>query len=59
MNKKRASEIVASPVMVHVTYNGDPIYIENVNSDDATAEIHSLKKPNRSQKVELSNLIEH
>ncbi|PEI91022.1 small, acid-soluble spore protein, H family, partial [Bacillus toyonensis] len=27
MNKQRAQEIAASPVMANVTYNGVPIYI--------------------------------
>ncbi len=59
MDKRRAKEIILSPVMINVTHNGIPIYIESVNDEELTANIHSLDQPGRSQKVILTNLIEH
>lgn len=58
MSPKRAKEIAASKEMIHVTYNGDPIYIENINSEKDTASIHSLNRPEYSQEVHLTQLVE-
>lgn len=59
MDKKRAREIASSPVMANVTYNGAPIYIENVNENTGSAKIHLLNQPGNRQEVPLTNLIEH
>lgn len=59
MNPQRAQEISASPVMANVTYNGAPIYIQNVDVDNETARIYSLDEPQNEQEVSLSNLKEH
>lgn len=59
MDKRRAQDIASSPVMVNVTYNGTPIYIENVNEDSETASIHYLNKRDNRKEVPLANLIEH
>ncbi|RCK12085.1 H-type small acid-soluble spore protein [Bacillus licheniformis] len=37
MNTQRAQEIVESPDMVDVTYNGRPIYIQRVDEQNETA----------------------
>lgn len=58
MDDKRAREIVSSPNMTKVAYNGTPIYIENINSDNTTAKVHPIDQPNKSQTVNLSSLIE-
>ncbi|KOA18469.1 small, acid-soluble spore protein H [Clostridium homopropionicum DSM 5847] len=59
MDKKRAKEIAYSPVMANVTYNGAQIYIESVNDNKETANIHPLNEPKNKQEVSLANLIEH
>ncbi|PEF72118.1 small acid-soluble spore protein H [Bacillus pseudomycoides] len=59
MNKQRAQEIASSPVMANVTYNGVPIYIQNVDKNNETARIHPLNEPQNEQEIPLSNLIEH
>lgn len=59
MNKKRAEEIASSPIMANVTYNGTPIYIESVNQNTDTANIHFLNNKKNSREVSLSNLQEH
>lgn len=58
MNQKRAQEIAASPEMINVTYNGDSVYIENVNSAKDTASIHLLNHPSNSQEVHVTQLVE-
>lgn len=59
MDRKRAKEITASPVMANVTYNGTPIYIEKVNNNNETANIYPLNHPKDKQEVSLTSLIEH
>lgn len=58
MNKQRAKEIISSPVMINVTYNGSQIYIEKMNENKNTANIHFLNKPENKLEVSLNNLIE-
>jgi small acid-soluble spore protein H (minor) len=59
MNKQRAQEIAASPILANVTYNEVPIYIQNVNENNETARIYPLDEPENEQNVPLTNLIEH
>ncbi len=58
MDIKRAKEITTLPDMVDVTYNGDLIYIENVNPDKNTASIHALDHPSNSREVHVTQLVE-
>lgn len=58
MDIKRAKEIASSPIMANVSYNGIPIYIESVNENQETANIHSLNQPKNRQEASLANLIE-
>lgn len=58
MDSKRAKEIVASREMANVTYQGSNIYIEKVNSIKDTASIHFLDRPEYSQEVQLTHLVE-
>lgn len=59
MDKKRAKEIASSPIMANVTYNSTPIYIESVNDNKGTANIHTFKQPTNSQEVSLTSLLEY
>lgn len=59
MRYKRASEIAVSPMMANVTYYDVPVYIERVSAANKTAVIHTLSKPNHSQTVSISNLVEN
>ncbi len=59
MDKNRAKEIASSPVMANVTYNGQPVYIENINENNHSANIHMLYQPENKQEVSLSSLFEH
>jgi len=58
LNKQRAKEIVSSPNMVNVTYNGQPIYIQNVDDETEKARIYPLDNPENEQTVPLSQLKE-
>lgn len=59
MDSKRAKEIVASKEMANVTYQGSNIYIEKVNSIKATASVHFLDRPEYTQEVHLTQLVEN
>lgn len=58
MDKRRASEITASQNMIDVTYNGELVYIENVNPVRDMASIHYLRQPHFSQEVPVTQLVE-
>lgn len=58
MNKQRAQEIASSPVMANVTYNGTPVYIQNVDENRGTARIYPLDQPEQEQEVSVNELME-
>jgi len=58
VNRQRALEIVESPEMIHVTYQGTPIYIQHVNPDEGTARIYPLNDRETESEVPLANLEE-
>lgn len=57
MDTKRAKDIVFSPTITNVTYNGTPVYIEKVNENSGTAYVHPVNLNNR-QEVPVDNLVE-
>ncbi|WP_027409832.1 small acid-soluble spore protein H [Anoxybacteroides tepidamans] len=58
MDVRRAREIAASPVMANVTYNGERIYIEQVDEQSEMAVIYPLGNPSNKQRVAVSSLQE-
>lgn len=58
MDKQRAQEIAASPKMVNVTCQGEPIYIQHVNDESETARVYPLGSPENEKEVALSDLKE-
>ncbi|XJZ26503.1 H-type small acid-soluble spore protein [Bacillota bacterium Lsc_1132] len=58
MDKNRAKEIVNSPNMIKVTYDGAPIYIQHVHDNDDTARIYPLDHPENEKNVPVSSLVE-
>lgn len=58
MDAQRAREIANSPVMAHVTYQGTPIYIQNVEEENGTARVYPLAEPENERDVYLSDLNE-
>lgn len=59
MDITRAKSIVLSPVMVDVTHNNSPVYMEKINDADQTCMIHYLNNPQKKEIVSLSSLMEH
>lgn len=58
MNKQRAQEISASPIMENVEYNGVRVYIQHVNEENETARIYPLDQPDLEQEVPVRSLFE-
>ncbi len=58
MNRQRAEEIAASAIMANVSYNGTPVYIQNVDDQANTARIFPLDNPEHEQTVNLDELRE-
>ncbi|MFD2925639.1 small acid-soluble spore protein H [Halobacillus naozhouensis] len=58
MNKQRAQEIAASPIMANVTYKRSPIYIQHVDEKNESARIFPLDQPENEQDVSLNDLME-
>jgi small acid-soluble spore protein H (minor) len=44
--------------MTNVTYQGIPVYIQNVDEQNEMARIYPLDQPENEQSVPLNNLIE-
>ncbi|WP_407269476.1 small acid-soluble spore protein H [Radiobacillus sp. PE A8.2] len=59
MNIQRAKEIVESPVMINVMYEGNPIYIQHVDEQENTARIFPVDEPEQEKSVPLDSLKEH
>jgi small acid-soluble spore protein H (minor) len=59
VDNQRAKEIISSPDMADVTYNGTRIYMENLNESDQCCIIHFLNQPVTKLNVPLSSLEEN
>ncbi|MGG1880312.1 H-type small acid-soluble spore protein [Paenibacillus cisolokensis] len=58
MNKQRAQEIAASPIMQNVTLSGVPVYIQHVDEHTDTARVYPLDDPEHELNVSLEQLVE-
>jgi small acid-soluble spore protein H (minor) len=58
VNIGRAKEIVESADMIHVSYEGDQVIIQNVDEATKMARIYYRKKPEEEKDVPVLNLIE-
>ncbi len=58
MNVQRAKEISEAPVMANVTFNGERVYIQNVDDEQGLARIYPLDNPHDEKQVALDDLIE-
>ncbi len=56
MDKERAKQIISSPVMADVTYNGNKVYMESLN--ESSCIVHFLNQPVTKLNVPLSSLEE-
>jgi len=44
--------------MINVTYNGMQVYIETIDENNNTAQVHFINQPDNKQGVSLNNLVE-
>lgn len=58
MDRKRAKKIAVSSEMANVMYNGEPVYIEQINQNTERVSIHYLNQPENSLEVHLTQLVE-
>jgi small acid-soluble spore protein H (minor) len=58
MNAGRAKEILESPIIMNVTYEGKPIIIQQVDEDSGTARIYFRENPEEEMTVPLTSLME-
>jgi small acid-soluble spore protein H (minor) len=59
MNTQRAKDICTSGIFAKITFDGVPVYIQNVDEKTETARIYPLDDPETEQEVAISNLVEH
>lgn len=58
MNVTRAKEILESPTMIPVTYQGKQIIIQNVNEQEKTARVYFNENREEERTVPVSELVE-
>ncbi len=58
MKFERAQEILATPDMIEVLYQGTPIWIEKLNPGNQSAFISGDSLPGRTKTVPVSQLVE-
>lgn len=58
MDANRAKEIKESPDLINVTFNGDPVYIQQIIDQGETAQVYSLENPDNKRKVSINDLQE-
>ncbi len=58
MDAQRAQDIINSPDMVNVSFNGSLVYLEQVDQERDLATVHPLNDPNSKQSVPVNKLIE-
>ncbi|MFC5541613.1 MAG: small acid-soluble spore protein H [Bacilli bacterium] len=59
MNIQRAKEIVESGAIANVLFNGQRIYIQNVDEQKGTARIYPLDDPENEKEVPVEQLLEN
>ncbi|MDQ0298485.1 small acid-soluble spore protein H (minor) [Salibacterium salarium] len=58
MDTKRAKDILASEHLINVTYQGDPIYIQDVDEQNNAAKVYELENPQQKHHVSVHELQE-
>ncbi len=58
MDAEKAQEILDSPNMRNVTFNGDKVYIEHVDQGTGHATIHPIENPSEKYMVTVDQLKE-
>lgn len=58
MQLSRAQQIVSSQDRINVEWNGVPVWIDSVDSDQATAKVHVEHQPAQTKVVSVEQLQE-
>jgi len=58
MQLSRAQQIVSSQDKINVEWNGVPVWIDSVDSDQATAKVHVEHQPAQTKVVSVEQLQE-
>lgn len=58
MNEIRAKEIIESVEEIDVTYQGESVWLNDINSNNDTAIVQKPVKSNNTVEVPLSELVE-
>ncbi|MCJ7841029.1 H-type small acid-soluble spore protein [Lederbergia sp. NSJ-179] len=58
MNRQRAEQIVQTGELKHVTYQGERIYIQQIDKNSDTARVYPLDDPQKEFDVPISQLVE-
>lgn len=58
MDVKRAQQIIQSPKEIEVQYNGQSVWLENVNEINSKAEIKNNKEAKVKRHVNVNDLTE-
>jgi len=59
MQYSKAEEILKSPRTIEVLYKGEPVWINNLNPNEETAEITLGRRASKIINVHVSELIEN
>ncbi|MBU9719981.1 MULTISPECIES: H-type small acid-soluble spore protein [Bacillaceae] len=59
MEKQRIMEILDSPDMIKVTYEGKPVFIQQVDQNTENARVFPMDEPENQFNVEVTKLQEH
>jgi len=59
MDIQRAKEIATSGAIANILYNGQRIYIQNVDEQKGTARIYPLDDPENEKEVPVEHLLEN
>ncbi|SDL92411.1 H-type small acid-soluble spore protein [Sediminibacillus halophilus] len=58
MESQRAKAIRQSQDLIKVTYQGNPVYIQEVDEQNGTAQVYALENPESKQQVSIEQLHE-
>ena len=59
MEKERVLEILDSPNMIDVTYEGAKVFIEQLDETSTKARVFPIDEPEKHMDVEVKSLQEH
>ncbi|WP_188208102.1 H-type small acid-soluble spore protein [Alkalibacillus aidingensis] len=58
MESQRAQQIYEAPVLINVSYQGQPVFIQDVDLENNTATVSPLTDVEERQQVQVDDLVE-